>query len=180
MKTIFCLILIAHFSTFAAEPAADVLSSVLNGGGFHYKLEKKWIKFEENSNNLFLTGAEYSDGFKPTVFISFLKLSGVQFNAAYLEASSDEYFEGRTQYVSSKGGSVLSTSPYETQKWSGISEAHRIGVTYKIAETIYHEYSYYVSCNGKIFHLKSLDFGAGEKSKSADEVEKVIQGFSCL
>ena len=176
MKAIVCLIFITHFSTFAAE----LLSSTLNGASFHYRLEKKWIKFEENSNNLFLTGAEYSDGFKPTVFISFLKLNGVQFNAAYLEASSHEYFEGRTKYVSSKGGSVLSTSPYETQKWSGISEAHRVGVTYKIAETVYHEYSYYVSCNGKVFHLKSLDFGEGEKSKAADEVEKMIQGFSCL
>lgn len=166
-----CLFLVLTASTSACF-AADF---VLHGQAFSLLNSKKWEKVLPNDNNLILQGPTTGTGGQPVVFVSNTDLKDVQFDSAGMQVRIDSYNEGRRKYINSKGGQLIGFVAYEKHAGPKKSEFHSTGVDYQIGHEIYHERSVFVSCNGSVFHVKTLDFQDPAKPDSANTLGKTFK-----
>jgi hypothetical protein len=143
---------------------------------FFLNTTRGWQEILPNEHNLLLQGPENADGAHPVVFVSFTGLKDVEFNPIALEAQEETYFAGRADFVREKGGTLVRKIPYlrEADEEDGL-EAHGVGVDYLIDGTIHYERSYYVSCDGNVFLVKSLDVDMPEIPGSANDMARTFR-----
>ncbi len=124
-------------------------------------------------------GKENADKLKPSVSVSFVRSKGTKLPENFLNQKLVEYFESKQRRLRSRKGAVITTEPLRSAKLTKVTEAQRLGVTYREGAAEWHETSYFVSCEGKVFHVKALDpksSGGRSARSSADQLAKT---FAC-
>jgi hypothetical protein len=142
---------------------------------FSLRLPSGWQQVLPNEQNLVFQGPE-AEGTRPVLFVSHTGLQGVNFSGEVLERQIHSYYRGRSDYVASKGGTLLKFLPLRQASRGRNSPAFLTGVDYRVGRDVYHERSAYVSCGGSVFLVKTLDF---REPASENSAAKAGESFRC-
>ncbi|MBU6154518.1 MAG: hypothetical protein KGP28_09480 [Bdellovibrionales bacterium] len=123
-------------------------------------------------------------GSRSSVAVFDTELTNVHFDLKALEKNQKTYYLGRKKWIEkinqSTGAETLLYAgdlPFRALSF-GSSQGYRVGFRYRNKERLEAQYSYYLVCNKRVFHLKSI-FPARDAKDIADPMEKVISGFQC-
>ncbi|NBV50591.1 hypothetical protein EBR78_05150 [bacterium] len=159
------------------------------GFGATEKLETERGKFEiEVSNDWKVVKDLYGIPFtflgpkngprRAVVLVTPTGTQDLEFNEQALSKNDRSYREGRERWLKSRSGKALRFFPYQKETWAPNLEAHHLGFEYQLGDQKFSENSYYVVCDKKIFHLKSLvptELGVSEQQTT----ENTIKSFRC-
>jgi hypothetical protein len=118
------------------------------------------------------------DGLRPSLAITPTGIADLQFDEAGLSKTQDEYKKGREAWLKTNGGKSIAYLPHQTEKWNGIEVAHSIGYRYEREGKKFVEKSYYITCNKKFYHLKSL-MTDGQEKEIGKTMDKTVKSFAC-
>ncbi len=118
------------------------------------------------------------DGLRPSLAITPTGIAELQFDEKSLGKTQDEYKKGREAWLKNNGGKSIAYIPYQSEKWNGIEVAHTIGYRYEREGKKFVEKSYYVICNKKLYHMKSL-MTDGQEKEIGKTMDKTIKSFAC-
>ncbi len=151
-----------------------------------FKLEKGLVKVDvprgwESVEDLYgmplaLLGEE-KEGRRPVIFVTPTGVNNITFDSKALAKESKEYESGRRRWLASVGGSPTNFRKYASVQWPGANEVHSFGFDYELNGAKFSENSYYVVCNGALYHIKSLL--PSDVADQASSVEKSLRSFSC-
>jgi len=170
--------------------AAVVLTQSAQAAVKTFKFEddkKERVKIDVPSNwqdaqNLYgiplVLAGPTQDGLRPSLAITPTGIADLQFDEKGLTKSQDEYKKGREAWLKNNGGKSIAYLPYQSEKWKGIEVAHTIGYRYELEGQKYIEKSYYVVCNKKLYHMKSL-MTDGQERKIGKTMDKTVKSFAC-
>ena len=82
------------------------------------------------------------------------------------------------KWISTKDGSIKEFFPYKKVTWKNTGNVHSYGFRYNLGEIAFVEHSYYLHCQGQLFHIKTL---YREKLFKHDEkkINTVLDSFNC-
>jgi hypothetical protein len=151
-----------------------------------FKLEKGVVKFDvprgwDSAEGLYgmpltLLGEE-KEGKRAVILVTPTGVNGVSFDGQALAKESKDYENGRRRWVASVGGNATNFRKYASAAWPGAQEVHTFGFDYELNGQKYSENSYYVVCNGSLYHLKSVV--PGSVAEQSSSLEKSLRSFSC-
>lgn len=119
----------------------------------------------------------FKDQHRPVVMIIPLGKSELKTLDPKKEEAS--YKKMKEEYLLAGGGGKLETLiPFKYLKIPAASQAFVIGARYALNDMNYVESSYYLTCKGTTFHLKSL-MTAAEEKVHGKTIDQMIESFSC-
>ena len=92
--------------------------------------------------------------------------------------SAKTYKNDAKKWISTKDGSIKEFFPYKKVTWKNTGNVHSYGFRYNLGEIAFVEHSYYLHCQGQLFHIKTL---YREKLFKHDEkkINTVLDSFNC-
>jgi hypothetical protein len=122
---------------------------------------------------------EVKDNRRPVIAFSSIPLGDYKFKKEELEASQNDYYEGRRKWIKKNNGKVNSFYSYLEVSWDNIQGVHSIGYNYNLGKLNFIEYNYFFKCNKKTFTLSTLVTDKQLKT-SKKEIHKVLNSIKCL
>jgi hypothetical protein len=161
-----------------AGQAALAATYDLERGKVTLDVPSKW----EDAKNLFgvplmLLGPMEGET-RPTISVTAVGKNTMKFDPAELKKTEADYLAGRKRWLEDRDGEFVAFSGYRNEKFSNGADAHVIGYRYTLNGEEFAESSYYVSCNGGLYHLKTL-LRATQEGKYASETSKIVRSLKC-
>ena len=151
---------------------------VLEKGTVSITVPKDW----QSAKDLFgvpltFLGPEVSGG-RPIVSFTPTGLHDYKFDQKSLEKNQEEFKVGRESWLQEKEGKSLKYFPYKVERRKDGVEIHQIGYSYEFNEIRFFEYSYYILCDGQLFHAKVL-LRLDHEKQYQKVIEEIIGSFEC-
>ena len=126
---------------------------------------------------LTLLGPELAGG-RPVVSFTSTGIKDLKFDQEKLEKKKSEYVSGRENWLKQKEGKSLRYFAYEVEHRNDGIEVHKIGYEYELNAIIFSEHSYYILCEGQLFHGKVL-LRKDHIKKYQNLTNEIVRSFSC-
>lgn len=88
------------------------------------------------------------------------------------------YRSDAIKWMSNKSGKIKEFFPYKKEKWKNTGDVHHYGFRYDLGDLTFVEHSYYLLCQGQLFHIKAL-YREKEFKKDEPKIRKVLNSFNC-
>lgn len=88
------------------------------------------------------------------------------------------YKEDAKKWMSNKSGHIKEFFPYKKEKWQYTGDVHHYGFRYQLGEIAFVENSYYLLCQGQLFHIKTL-YREKEFKKDESKIKNILNSFNC-
>lgn len=127
-----------------------------------------------------LSEPDSSTGLRTSLGVFDTELQNFHFNHEELKADTGNYYDGRKKWLGGLEGSKwLKGLPYERiQNPKNKVDGYRIGFEYELGGTSQIQYSYFLVCDHRMFHLKAL---IPESSRETEDrkLGKIVSSFQC-
>ena len=178
MRVRLLLLAIYLFNTYPSAFAVQTRFEIL-GEIFSIDLPSQWQSaYGLYGIPLALLGPEKMQK-RPFISITPAGVGNISFDQKYMAVAQKGYQEGRERWLKRQGGTLIEHIPYQSLKWKGATEVHALGFRYRLNEKKFTESTYYVVCNKKMFHFKTLLTAEHEKDY-AIIVQTMLESFQCI
>jgi hypothetical protein len=175
-KTPYSLLL---FLMFATSTFAEIRNFDFKKGNVTVDIPKEWNSVVGYLGIPLTLMGPMKEGSRPLIYVT---PTGVvidkPMDAQKISQTQDEYKQGRENWLKKQNGTAVKYYPYNNLDWPNNRNVHKIGYTYRITKGEFTEYSYYVTCNNKLYHYKSLMKTDVEKEHS-QTVDTILQSIKC-
>ena len=127
-----------------------------------------------------LSSLDKKTGLRTSIGVFDMELNKVHFDYDSLEENTKDYYEGRKKWLTQIDNSKwIDIKPLKIIKNSDNHiEGYRIGFEYSLDDITQIQYSYYLMCNTRMFHLKALMAKQNEFIEES-KISKIVHSFSC-
>ena len=121
----------------------------------------------------------YGDGSRVTISISDSGVDGLTFDEDGMDDSQIVYQKGRKKWLKQLGLKLIKFIPYHVETWNHVDNVQSTGLAYKAINLDFHEFTHYLNCNGRLYHLKAL-LREDLYQKEMSLTRQVLTSFKCL
>jgi len=117
---------------------------------------------------------------RSTLGVFDMELENVHFDYSVLEKNTDDYYQGRKKWLKQiDEAKWVKALPFERiQNKTNNVDGYRIGFEYDLSGVRQLQYSYYLICDHRMFHLKTISPQDGGESDE-QKLTQIISTFSC-
>ena len=150
---------------------------------FNYRTPPNWKAAENQLGiDLVMQGPE-QNGLRPAFSMVDSRATKARLDVESLEAAEDEYFEGRSHWLSQVNGKSIGALPSHYRKFPNGVEAYSIGHRYRLGDSPveFKETTYYLVCNSHFYIGKStipVDGNAHVEASETD-IQTVLESLQC-
>ena len=115
---------------------------------------------------------------RPTVSVIPMGVSSVTFDPTDLKKQEASYKTGREEWLAKNEGKSIAFLPYSEAKLNSKATRHTLAFRYEMDGDKFIEQSHYISCNQKLYLVKT---SVNEKQESSvnKTLDKMIASFTC-
>lgn len=176
MKPLSCLLGAIFFISHSGFGAIQPFESPR--GRFQIEIQDDWRAVKDLYGIPFTFLGPKNGPRRAVVLVTPTGTEDLVFNEKALSKNQRSYREGRENWLKSRSGKALRFFPYQKETWAPNLEAHHLGFEYQLGDQKFAENSYYIFCDKKIFHLKSLvptELGTSEQRATGN----TVKSFRC-
>jgi len=165
-------------SFWAAAATYAVSGTTIKHDQFSIDLPDGWTELDDVMGIPLLLVGPMVTGRRPSISVSPTGLNARDLSLDRLKSEEKNFQKEKEEFLAQANAKILKFFPYEKSKWAKDIEVHVLGVEYEAAGLQFLDRTYYISCKGKLFHLKSmmlLNHGA----KISDQVANSVKSFRC-
>lgn len=147
-------------------------------GKFQIEIQENWRAVKDLYGIPFTFLGPKNGPRRAVVLVTPTGTEDLVFNEKALSKNQRSYREGREKWLKSRSGKALRFFPYQKEIWAPNLEVHHLGFEYQLGDQKFAENSYYIFCDKKIVHLKSLvptELGTSEQQAT----ENTVKSFRC-
>jgi hypothetical protein len=119
-------------------------------------------------------------GLRTSIGVFDMEVNDVHFDYSVLEKNVNDYYEGRKKWLGGLDGAKwLKELPFKrVENQSNKVDGYRIGFEYELGGVAQVQYSYYLMCNKRMFHLKTL-YAADAETQATTDLNRIVKSFRC-
>lgn len=149
----------------------------IEGVKFSLEVKNDWVDTVGLFDIPLTLSGPMANEIRPIITVTPTEMKKVKFIEQKNNQANEDYQIERKKWLATHKGNAISFHPYQKVKWEGVEEAHILGYSYAINENVYDEKTYYVLCEGRLYHLKSLVQEI--HFESLTEIDGMIRSFKC-
>src|SRR5205823_12659568 len=117
-------------------------------------------------------------GSRPTIYFIPLGKENTVFWTSHIKSSETEYKANTENSLIRDGAKPIAFIPYKKSRWKHVKEVHSMGYRYEREGEAFVEYTHFVSCGTRLYHVNTILTATQEQQQGAT-VREILESFAC-